>query len=317
MKEQLMGLVRPVLLIALVVPVLVACNEDNTLGLADSDRPVFTATLSGANVRPIPVATTANATAQMSIRDPEVGQVGRQLTYTIVGTNLTSATSAHIHLGGAAIGLGPVLVTLYTNPSDTALTSATLVTGSIPESAFSGFSLDSLVKLMSIGAAYVDIHATGNPLGLVRGQLSKKGEEPPLDLFAAPSLTGAKERPTPVVTTATGSATFELRSDATIRFQVKVAGLTGATMAHIHTAVADSAGPIAVTLFTSSVPTGLLTDTLATGTFSQSNIQLSGVSFDSLLVLMWSGRTYVNVHTNRNPDGEIRAQIEPVTALPK
>jgi len=312
-----MGLKRPVAFIALVFPVVVACHEDNTLGLADSDRPVFTATLSGANVRPVPVATTTTATAQMSIRDPEVGQIGRQLTYAIVGTNLTTATSAHIHLGGASVGVGPVLVTLYTNTADTALTSATLVTGSVPESAFSGFSLDSLVKLMSVGAAYVDIHATGNPLGLVRGQVTKKGEEPALDLFAAPSLSGNKERPTPVVTAATGSATFELLSNSTVRYKVNVAGLTGATMAHIHTGVADSAGPIAVTLFTSSTPTGPLTGTLASGTFSGANIQLPGVSFDSLLSLMRSGRTYVNVHTDANKNGEIRAQIEPVTVLPK
>jgi hypothetical protein len=28
------------------------------------------------------------------------------------------------------------------------------------------------------------------------------------------------------------------------------------------------------------------------------------------------GRTYVDVHTELNKDGEIRAQIEPVTTLP-
>ena len=312
-----MGLKRPVALIALVLPAIVACNEDNTLGLSDSGRTSsFTATMTGRNVRPVPVATTTVATAQLSIRQPNVGEVGRQLTFAIVATNLTSALSAHIHLGGAAISGGPILVTLYTNPTDSVLTSQTLVTGVIPEGLL-GFSLDSLSTLMSIGAAYVDIHATGNLVGLVRGQLSKKGEEPPLDLFSAPSLTGAKERPTPVVTTATGSATFELLSNSTIRYKVDVAGITGATMAHIHTAVADSAGPIAVTLFTASTPTGQLTGTLASGTFSATNIQLPGISFDSLLALMRSGRTYVNVHTDAHPNGEIRAQIDPVTVLPK
>jgi hypothetical protein len=303
--------------IALVCPVLIACNEDNTLGLADSSRDIFTASMSGANVRPVPVATTVSASAQLSVRDPDVGQTQRQLTYAIVAMNLTSATSAHIHLGGAAVGTGPILVTLYTNPTDTALTSATLVAGSIPEGAFSGVSLDSLIVLMSVGAAYMDIHATGNPLGLVRGQVTKKGEQPPDELFAAPSLSGAKERPTPIVSPATGTATFELLSDGSVRYKVNVTGITGATMAHIHTGVADSAGPIAVTLFTSTVPSGPLTGTLASGTFSGSNIQLSGVSFDSLLTLMRLGRTYVNVHTQLNPSGEIRDQIQPVSVLPK
>ena len=312
-----MGLARLAALSAFVFPALVACNEDNTFGLGDSPkRQVFTAVMTGPKVRPIPVATTTTAVATITIRQPNVGEVGRQLTFGIVTTNLASALSAHVHLGGAAIGGGPILVTLYTNPTDSVLTSQTLVTGLIPEGAL-GFSLDSLAALMTAGAAYVDIHAIGYLPGVVRGQLSKKGEQPPLDLFSAPSLTGANERPTPVVTTATGSATFELLSDSTIRFNVNVTGITGATMAHIHTAVADSAGPIAVTLFTSSTPTGALTGSLASGTFDKSKIQLSGVSLDSLLALMRGGRTYVNVHTVANPNGEIRAQIEPVTTLPQ
>lgn len=311
-----MGLARFAALSAFVLPALVACNEDNTLGLGDSSRQRFTAVMTGFQVRPVPVATATTAIAQISIRQPDVGEVGRQLTYAIVGTNLTSAISAHIHLGGAAIGSGPILVTLYTNPTDSVLTDPTLVTGLIPEGAL-GFSLDSLASLMSAGAAYVDIHAIGNLAGLVRGQLARQGEEPPLDRFDALSLTGANERPNPVETTANGSATFELLSDSTVRFNVNVTGITGATMAHIHTAVADSAGPIAVTLFTASVPTGPITGSLASGTFDESKIELPGVSMDSLLVLMRTGRTYVNVHTEDNPNGEIRAQIEPVTTLPK
>jgi hypothetical protein len=177
-------------------------------------------------------------------------------------------------------------------------------------------SLDSLVTLMKNGAAYVDVHSTARPSGLVRGQLTRTGQQAAGDVFAATGLSGAKERPTPVISTATGSATFELLSGGTIRYKLDVAGLTGARMAHIHTGVADSAGPIAVTLFNSATPTGSLTGTLASGTFTSTNITLAGVSFDSLLTLMRLGRTYVNVHTETNPGGEIRAQIDPVSALP-
>ena len=315
LPEQLMGLARLAALSVLVFPALAACNPDNTLGLSNSKRQVFTATMTGLQVRPIPVITSTAAIATISIRQPDVGEVGRQLTYAIVGTNLTSAIAAHIHLGGAAIGSGPILVTLYTNPTDSVLTDPTLVTGLIPEGALS-FSLDSLAKLMSTGAAYVDIHATGNLAGLVRGQLIGEGGEPPLDRFDAPALSGGNERPTPVETSATGSATFELQSDSTIKFNVNVDGITGVTMAHIQTAVADSAGPVVVTLFTSDTPSGALTGTLASGSFDASKIELPGVSMDSLLVLMRTGRAYVNVHTEANPDGEIRAQIEPVTTLP-
>jgi hypothetical protein len=298
------------------MPLAAGCNEDNELGLGVPSENRFSATLTGANVRPTPVVTTATATAEVSLRDPEIGQGSQRLVYTVTGLNLTSATAVHIHLGGSSVANGQVLATLYTNPADTAITAALLVTGSITENAVAGVSLDSLVSLMRNGTAYIDVHSNARPLGLIRGQITRTGQDAPGDLFAATSLTGAKERPTPVVSNATGSSTFELLPDRSVRFKVTVAGLTGATMAHIHTGVADSAGPIAVTLFNSSTPTGPLTGTLASGTFITTDIVLPGIDLDSLLVLMRRGRTYVNVHTAQRPAGEIRGQIEPVSTLP-
>ena len=301
----------------LVLPLAAACEEDNEFGIglgAASDR--FAASLSGANVRPSAVVTTATATAEFTLRDPEIGQGNKSLAYSVTGSGLTSARIIDVHLGGSAVSNGTVLATLFTNPTDTALTETRIVSGSISTNAVVGVSLDSLVTLMKNGAAYVDVHSTARPSGLVRGQISRSGEEPPGDRFVAASLAGSKERPTPVVSTASGSATFEELPDGTVRFKVDVAGLTGATMAHIHHAVADSAGPIAVTLFNSTTPTGPLTSTLASGTFSSSNIVLPGINLDSLLSLMRLGRTYVNVHTQLNPGGEIRAQIQPVSTLP-
>jgi hypothetical protein len=179
-----------------------------------------------------------------------------------------------------------------------------------------GVSLDSLSTLLASGLAYVDVHSTANPAGLVRGQLARTGETAPGERFAAAALSGTKERPTAVLSTATGSSTFEVLTGGAVRYNVSVAGLTGATAAHIHTAVADSAGPIVVTLFTSATPTGTLTGTLASGSFAAAHIQLPGSSMDSLLSLMRRGRTYVNVHPSANQAGEIRGQIEPVSVLP-
>ena len=301
----------------LVLPLAAACEEDNEFGIglgAASDR--FAASLTGANVRPSPVVTTATATAEFTLRDPDIGQGNKSLSYSVNGSGLTSVRIIDVHLGGSAVSSGTVLATLFTNPTDTALTEARIVSGSLSTNAVVGVSFDSLLTLMRTGAAYVDVHSTARPAGLVRGQISRSGEEPPGDRFVASGLAGSKERPTAVVSTASGSATFEELPDGTVRFKVDVAGLTGATMAHIHHAVADSAGPIAVTLFNSTTPTGSLTGTLASGTFSSSNIVLPGISLDSLLSLMRLGRTYVNVHTLLNPAGEIRAQIEPVSTLP-
>ena len=311
-----MGLKRSILFAAVLAPIAAACNEDNTFGLGAGGTDRFTATLTGANVRPTPVITTATATASVNILEPAIGSSQRSLSFVVTVANVTSATSVHIHLGGAAVSNGATLVTLYTNPTDTAITATQLVSGTVSEGSLGTVSLDSLATLMRVGAAYIDVHTTANPNGLIRGQLVKTGQQAPSDVFAAPQLTGAKERPTPVVSAATGKATFELLTSTTMRFNVSVAGLTGAMMAHIHTGVADSAGPIAVTLFTTATPTGPLTGTLASGSFTSTNIQIPGVSFDSLLTLMRRGRTYVNVHTVLNPAGEIRAQIDPVSVLP-
>ena len=301
--------------IALAAAAVVAGEEDNEFGLGPGNGTRYTATLTGAQVRPSPVETPATASASVTIREPDIGTLDRSVSYTLAGLGLTSATAAHIHLGGAAVGNGQILATLYTNSADTALTTAQLASGVLLQAAIA-VSLDSLAALMSSGAAYVDIHSRLNSAGLVRGQLAPSGETAPGERFAAPALSGLNERPTPVTTTATGSSTFEVLADGSVRYNVSVAGLAGATMAHIHTAVADSAGPIVVTLFTTSTPTGTLTGTLASGSFGASNIQLTGVSMDSLLLLMRRGGTYVNVHTAKNPNGEIRGQIEPVTVLP-
>ena len=192
-----------------------------------------------------------------------------------------------------------------------------IASGSVSESEVGGgVSFDSLATLMSVGAAYIDIHTRAYPTGLIRGQLTSNGQAAPNELFAASALSGAKERPTPVLSTATGTATFEVRSDGSVKYNISVAGLTGAIMAHIHAGVADSAGPIVVPLFNATPPTGPITGTLASGSFTSTNIQIPGISLDSLLTLMRTGRTYVNVHTEANPGGEIRAQIEPVSVLP-
>jgi hypothetical protein len=303
-------------LLLLLFPLLASCDDDGTgLGLGGAER--FAATLTGAAVRPTPNPTAGTATATFTVREPEIGSTNRSIGFTINVTGISSVTAAHIHLGGASVANGPTLVTLFTNVNDTTITATQLVTGTFtPTSIVGGVSLDSLVRLMESGNAYVDLHGASSLTPVVRGQIAVQGESAPLDRFAVPSMTGAKERPTPVTTTATGSSTFQLLTGNSMRFEIRVAGITGVRMAHIHTAVADSAGPIAVTLFTTATPTGAQSGVLATGTFTATNIELPGVTFDSLLSLMRRGRTYVNVHTSANQAGEIRGQIEPVSVLP-
>ena len=132
---------------------------------------------------------------------------------------------------------------------------------------------------------------------------------PDTNTFEA-DLTGAAERPNPVVTSATGNATFTVQTNGattTVTYLVVVSGnLSGPlTAAHIHGpgGVNDAVG-IIVPLTVSSTAT--------TGTVVQGSFTTTGhatINMAQLLVHMLAGNTYVNLHTAANPGGEIRGQI--------
>lgn len=126
------------------------------------------------------------------------------------------------------------------------------------------------------------------------------------------TLTGAAERPDPVTTDASGSATVDVDEDGG-SFEVEVEDITDVTLAHIHVGDANTAGPIAVELFNAGGTPVSFTDraTLASGTFDESDIDpASGVTtMEELIEEMEAGNTYVNVHTSANPPGEIRGQL--------
>jgi CHRD domain len=128
--------------------------------------------------------------------------------------------------------------------------------------------------------------------------------------FAA-TLSGANVRPTPVTSTATGSAQFTYVGDIkTLFFEVDVAGIDSVTLAHIHgpADTANSAG-VALNLYTTGKSKGLgFTGVLSAGVAGELGAP-AGMTLDSLLVLMRNGNAYVNVHTVAHPAGEIRGQV--------
>ncbi|HEX9317492.1 MAG TPA: CHRD domain-containing protein, partial [Nitrososphaeraceae archaeon] len=84
------------------------------------------------------------------------------------------------------------------------------------------------------------------------------------------------------------------------------------TMAHIHNAKAGENGdPVAMLQIAKSGG-----PTLAEGNITASDLMgsLAGKSISDLVAKMQSGETYVNVHTDANPNGEIRGQIEMANA---
>lgn len=127
------------------------------------------------------------------------------------------------------------------------------------------------------------------------------------------TLSGASERPNPVVTTATGNATFTVHG-STVDFTITAANLTGATAAHIHgPATTSQSVGVLVTLFAAASPgVNVANGTLNSGTFPSASYTLAaGITVDSVLTLLRNGNAYVNVHTVANPAGHIRGQVVP------
>ena len=124
------------------------------------------------------------------------------------------------------------------------------------------------------------------------------------------SLSGSQEVP-PNTSTAKGWAWLKPMGD-TVWYKVNATGIDKVTMAHIHNAkTGENGDPIAMLqIAKSSGPT------LAQGNITGSDLMgsLAGKSIADLVAKMQSGETYVNVHTDANPDGEIRGQIEMANA---
>ncbi|PRC92447.1 CHRD domain-containing protein [Solimicrobium silvestre] len=109
------------------------------------------------------------------------------------------------------------------------------------------------------------------------------------------TLVGAAETP-PVKTSATGTGSITVNADKTVSGSVTTTGLVG-TVAHIHLGAEGKKGPVIILLTKSgenswSVPSGSI---------------LTDAQFASYK----AGNLYVNVHTAKNMDGEIRGQLMP------
>jgi hypothetical protein len=108
------------------------------------------------------------------------------------------------------------------------------------------------------------------------------------------SLSGTQEVP-PLSVPGSGSGSITIGEDGAVSGSVTTSGVAG-TMAHIHMAARGSNGPVIVPLTkngdTYSAPAGA----------KLNNAQMQAFK---------AGNLYVNVHTDRNKGGEVRAQLQP------
>lgn len=106
-------------------------------------------------------------------------------------------------------------------------------------------------------------------------------------------LKGENEVP-PVTTTAAGTAVVDIKPDRSLTATVTVTGMT-ATASHIHEASAGVNGPVIVP-FTKT----------GDNTFAAApDAKLTEAQYESYK----AGKLYVNVHSAKNPGGEVRAQV--------
>jgi len=120
-----------------------------------------------------------------------------------------------------------------------------------------------------------------------------------LEVYTA-TLNGANEAPTPVTTTATGTAIVTVLGSQ-VSWKVDILTSIDSIIAgHIHRRAADSvAGNVQVNF--APAPTGAgFTGTATVG---------SATPVDSILAIIRAGRSYVNIHTKAHPGGEIRGTL--------
>jgi Cu/Zn superoxide dismutase len=126
------------------------------------------------------------------------------------------------------------------------------------------------------------------------------------ELFTA-QMNGTNEQPAPVSTDASGTAEFTV-TPAGIRYRVTVSNLSSPpTSAHIHgPGGANASAGVLVPFNGSSKETN---GEIASGVITSTSN--SSISLDSLKALMRAGQVYAQVHTTKNPQGEIRGQVHP------
>jgi hypothetical protein len=150
------------------------------------------------------------------------------------------------------------------------------------------------------------------------------------------TLTGNQQVP-PVKTNGIGTASFELLDDnKTLHYQINVLDVPKITGIHIHQGKAGENGDVIVNLYNpkenifqnenkienetklSQIESNSVTingntqnSLIASGTINNSDLKgpLLGKDISDLINLMQSKNTYVNVHSESYPDGEIRGQI--------
>lgn len=206
---------------------------------------------------------------------------GGTLSWRLDFSNLSAnAIAAHIHVAARGTA-GPVRVPLCA-PCTSGVTGTATIDAAV---------LDAIQN----DRAYVNVHTPTNPAGEIRDQVA-------IVATVKTTLRASQERPKPKGKVAKAKGTFTATvtrsgSSGVIVWKLVFGKLTGkAVAAHIHSGARGKAGAVIVPLCAPC----------KSGRTGRATVSAS------VLNALESGRTYVNVHTLRNPAGEIRGQLAAV-----
>jgi hypothetical protein len=116
-----------------------------------------------------------------------------------------------------------------------------------------------------------------------------------------------------VMTTAKGEATFTLGKDGKeLMYKVTVTDIENVSAAHIHMGKMGKGGPPVALVDIKGKKSGKFSGTLAEGKITVKELMgsLKGKTVKDLVKEIEAGNTYLNVHTDKFPDGELRGQIK-------
>jgi hypothetical protein len=238
------------------------------------------AEMTATNETPTPKGDVGNARGTFTATLTKSG-TGATVAWRLEFSGLTgNAIAAHIHVAARGVA-GPVRVPLCAPCTSGATGTATIDAA--------------VLEAIQNDRAYVNVHTPTNPAGEIRDQLSVVAS-----IRAA--LNAAQERPRPKgkVRRARGTFTATVTKSGTsgeIAWRLTFSRLTGrATAAHIHRGARGRSGPVIVSLCAPC----------RSGASGRATLS------PSVLQALEAGTAYVNVHTRRNPAGEIRSQISPL-----
>jgi len=233
---------------------------------------------------PAPTASASAATGAFTGTVTATGN-GADFTWKLVFASLTGpAAAAHLHVAPRKEA-GPIIVPLCAPCTNNQTGRGHLTPGD--------------VSALRAGRVYVNIHTAANPNGEVRGQIDIVDKQ-------EVTMTAGQEIPRPKGVNfrqAKGGFTVTVTREGlltTMRWRLGWFGLTGKpTAAHLHLGARGKQGAVIVFLC-GTVKHPCLKDRGAVTKLSAAQAQA-----------LEKGNIYVNIHTKRNPGGEVRGQLRP------